>query len=526
MPFLSVELGGHRIKVVLLEKAGGGISILKEAVHSVPDSENSKALRVKFLKDFADQHGVHSRKISVAISDPAVITTKNTILPVMPAAELPSAILWHAKEEGSVNEENEFFNYEVVKEFSSDDTGKQCAVNYSVVNSKELDQYLTLFIRSGFEVTQVTTVPLDYTKILAGLGAGAAPKAVLDVGYNHTTLSIYQNGKMVFIRSLSFALGKARAALNDPLFLGAKYKTPEADQEIEKAFRTFGIPVEGSGSPEEPERAPQFWGLMRPLLEGLVRELRYSLTYFMSNFKEDKPASVFLAGHGAEIKGLDAFLAKELGMSGFNLLLPPKIQDKSAGASQDLALLGQFVGAVAGVFSGGEAVDFMPLKFRNLRIEKYQREVLMLVSIATAGLLAMSFVFAKMRTTYFEDRLKMDQRQLEALGKIAKVSQEFYPRFHLDNEIDRTSIPAERVLRLLGHILPPEIVLRSFVSDAEDRSLSLHISVELPEAQRHEAVRQLVKRLHETSFFSRLTETPEAEASGAFYKIEGEFRND
>ena len=521
MSFLSVELGGHRIKVVLLEKAGGVITILKEAVHSVPDSPNAKALRVRFLKDFVDQHGIHSRKVFLAISDPNVITTKSTILPVMPASEMALAIQWHAKEEGSVGEDQELFNYEVVKDFSGEDTGKQCAVNYSIVNPKELDQYLTLFIRSGFEVTQVTTVPLDYTRVLAGLTQETAPTAVLDVGYSHTTLSIYRHGKMIFIRSLSFALSKVRAALNDPLFLGTQYKGPGAEAEIEKAFQVFGIPVDGAAAPEDSGKSRQFWELIRPLLEGLVRELRYSITYFMTNLKEEKPASVFLAGHGAEIKGLEAFLAKELGMGGFNLLLPPKIQNKAAGAD----LVGQYVGAVAGVFSGGDAVDFMPLKFRNRRIEKYQREILMLITIAVAGFLAMAFVFAKMRTSYFEDRLKMDQRQLQSFGKIAQVSQEFYPRFHLDNEIDRTSIPAERVLRLLGHLLPPEIVLRSFMMDAEERQMSLRVSVELPADRRETAVRQFVKRLHETSFFSKVTEAPIEDLAG-LYKIEGEFRND
>ncbi len=78
----------------------------------------------------------------------------------------------------------------------------------------------------------------------------------------------------------------------------------------------------------------------------------------------------------------------------------------------------------------------------------------------------------------------------------------------------------------MGHLLPPEIVLRSFVMDAEVRSMSLSVSVELPEAQRNEAIRQFVKRLNETSFFSKVKESPEAETSGALYKIEGEFRDD
>jgi hypothetical protein len=62
--------------------------------------------------------------------------------------------------------------------------------------------------------------------------------------------------------------------------------------------------------------------------------------------------------------------------------------------------------------------------------------------------------------------------------------------------------------------------------DAEDRSMSLSVSVELPEAQRDEAIRQLVKRMKETSFFSKVTEAPAADASGALFKIEGEFRDD
>lgn len=522
MPFLSVEVESRRVRAVLLEKEGGTLTILKEAVMAVPATEDPKVAGMKFLREFVKKNKIATRKIYLTISNPDMIIIKNTLLPSMPSKEIVPAITWIAREESSLNGDCQLFNYEVVKEYAGDDTAQKLVVVYAIVNRKELDLCLTSLARAGFETVQVSAEPFDYAKILSCYGDGAVSQAILDVGYEHSTLAIYRHGKMIFIRTLGFSFAKVKAALNDPLFLGEMHRSPEADGEIEKAIRLFGIPTDSVPAGEGNTRGSQFFALMRPLGEGLVREIRYSLTYFMTNFKEEKPATLFLTGHAAEFKGLETFFAKELGMSTFNLLLPPKIRNKSEGAVTDPIVLSQCIGAVAGVFAGKEVVDFTPLDFKNLKLESLQRKFLMFASLILAGILATSLFFMNMQRGFLEDRFNLGKRQLLALGKVADFSLTAFPRYYLASEIDRATIPADKVLRLVAYLLPKEVVLKHFVLDSSRRRLDLEVAVMLSEAEKQDAVQGFVRRLKETSFFSTIG----MRSQGEFYRIEGEFRHD
>ena len=326
---------------------------------------------------------------------------------------------------------------------------------------------------------------------------------------------------MFFIRNLAFSFTKVKTVLNDPLFLGAMHRSPGADGEIEKAIRSFGVSTDVATAGDGDKRGPQFFELMRPLMEGFVREVRYSLTYFMKNFKEDMPAMLYLAGYGEEFRGLDPFLAKELGMETAKLLLPSKIQYKAGNTEEDPGVLSQCTGAVAGVFAGSNALDFTPLDFKNLKLESVQRKVLMLASVALVGLLAMALFFMKMQSSSFENRLNAGKRQLQVLGKVSDLSAAAFPRYYLASEIDRATVPADKLLRLLGYLLPEKVVLKRFVLDSSHRRMDLEVAALLPEAKKEAAVRDFAERLKETSFFSTVGMHPQ----GEFYGIEGEFRD-
>lgn len=522
MPFLSVEVESRRVRVVLLEKEGGTLVILKETVSGIPATEEPVIAITKFLREFVKQNRIATRKVYLTISDPDIVMVKNTLLPAMPAKEIVPAVTWVAREEGSANEEREFFNYGVVKEYEGEDTAKKLVAIYTVVDRKKLNQYLTFLARAGFEVVQVSAEPFDYAKILSCYGDGAAAQAVLDIGYDYSMLAIYQNGKMIFSRNLAFSFTKAKASLNDPLFLGTLHGSAEADGEIEKAMRLYGIPADGSPSAEKDPKGANFFALMRPLIEGLIREVRYSLLYFMTHYKEDKPATLFLTGHGAEVKGLEALFLKELGVSTFNLLLPTKIRSRLEGAAADPVTQSQYIGAVAGVFSGNEVVDFTPLDFKNRRLESLQRRLLMYTTLILAGLLATSFFFMNLQKAFFEDRLNLAKRHLGMLGKVAEVSSAVFPRYYLVSEIERAGIPADKVLRLLGYLLPEEMVIKHFLLEPSQRRLDLDVTVLRPEVEREAVVRDFVGRLQETAFFSSVNLRPQGDA----YRIEGEFRDD
>lgn len=526
MSFLSIELGKHRFKVLLLERAKDSLILQQDMSLTIMPSEDFNARVAAALREFIDRYDVTDRKVYLSISDPNVIALKNVTLPALHPAELIPALTWHAKEEGVLTEETLLFNYEVVKEFTGEDGAKKLSVTFSVVNRKLLENSFNVLSRLGLEVVQVSASPLNTSRVLANLGDASGSQMVLDLGYGASTVSIYKKGKLLFVRSLSFSYGKAKLSLSDPFFLGAKYRTPEADTEIEQAILTIGIPRDDSSSGGAGDRAAQFFGLMRPLLEGLVREIRYSLTYFMTNLKEDVPAILLLTGHATKFRDLDLYLSKELGLIVSNLQLPASVRFPQKDGSEDPVRLSQCVSAVAAVLPGPSAVDFMPYELKCRKSEAFQRGVLRLVSLGLAGSLVLLLFFVHFSTAVARDHMKIQRQYLQTFGEFAKASEGPFERYHLSRQLEEGTIPPEKVLRVLGHVIPAGLAIRQLTIDPADRTMILDIETSGVDEGGNPVVADVVRRLRDTRFFKSVHAEAVPGYAVSVYRIEGAFSDD
>ncbi len=525
MPFLSIELGKHQFKVLLLEREKDTLVVRHDLALIIPP-EFIKSKIPEALKDFIRRYDVTDHKVFLTLSDPNVITLKNAIFPLMPPSELVGAITWHAKEEGVLTEDAILFNYEAVKEFEDSDGTKKVAVTFSIVNRKLLEDSIRMLNRIGLEVLHVSAAPLNTPKVLAAMGDSLRSQMVLHLGYSSSTCMIYKKGKLLFIRQLSFSYEKIRLSLNDPLFLGAKFRTPEAEAEIEQAILTIGIPREEPSVGGGENRSAQFLGLTRPLLEGLVREIRYSLTYFMHNLNEEKPVVLFLTGHGTKFRGVDLFLGKELEMSVSSLKLPPMVRCAESAVTDDPIRFSQCISAVAGVLSGEKGVDFMPFELKKQKFEAFQRSVLKIASLTAVGICAMSFIFANLHGVFLRDRLKLGEKELLAFGAFTQASEKPFPKYHLTRELEKATIPPDKVLCLVGHLMPGGLAVRHFEVNSNNRSMLMDLETSGLDEGGNPMVEDLLERLRETGFFKKIDVKPVTGYSVSVYRFEGVFRND
>jgi Tfp pilus assembly PilM family ATPase len=523
--FLSIELGKHQLKVLLLEREKDALVVRRDLALIIPP-EFIKSKIPETIKEFIQQYDVTDRKVFLTLSDPSVITLKNAVFPLMPFSELVPAISWHAKEEGALTEDTVLFNYEIAKEFEDVESIKKVAVTFSIVNRKLLENSIRMLNRIGLEVLHVSSAPLDTPKVLAALGDQAQSKIVLHLGYSSSTCVIYKKGKLLFIRHLSFSYEKTRLSLNDPLFLGSKFRTPEAEAEIEQAIHTIGIPNEAFSAGSGESRATQFFSLLRPMLEGLVREIRYSTSYFMQNLNEEKPAVLFLTGHGTKFRGMDLFLGKELGISVTNLTLPPGVRCDQAGVVDDPVRLSQCVSAVAGVLPGEKSADFMPSELKKQKFETFQRSVLKMASLVAVGICAMSFIFTNLEGVFLRDRIRLGEKELLTFGAFAQASAKPFPKYHLTRELEKATIPPDQVLHLVGHLMPGGLAIRHFEVDSSKRSMAMDLETSGLDEGGNSMVEELLRRLRETGFFKHIDVKPVTGYSVSVYRFDGAFRND
>jgi len=527
MPFLSIELGKHRFKVLALERTKESLTVLHDLTLTVLPNEDFKARVTESLRDFIHRFGITDHKVFLTLSDPGVIMLRNTVLPVMASSEIVPALQWHAKEEGLFGDDAVLFNYEIVHEFIGADDAKKWAVTFSIVNKKLLDASMQLLAKLGLEVIQVTAAPLNTAKVLAGLGEPQNATVVLDLGFAGSTLAIYFKGKLLFLRTLSISYARVRSGLNDAVFLGPKFRTPDAEKEIDQAIATLQVPQDAQAAGGLDRSAGQFFSLLRPLLETLVREIRYSTNYFTANLRLREPQRCFLTGHATKLRGLSDYLSQELGMAVSKLPWPESVRFSEDAGECDAPRRDQCVSAVAGVLPGGSStVDFIPFEIKCRKAEAYQRSFLRVLTVVVASICLIAFLLMQFRIASLRDHVKIQEKYLSALGRFAEISQKPFVRFQLARMTEEGTIPPDKALRLIGHLIPAGLSLREWKLDSSERIMTFELETSGVDEDGNPMVTDFVRRLKETKFFKSIRVKPVAGYAVSVYRVEGVFSRD
>jgi type IV pilus assembly protein PilM len=125
------------------------------------------------------------------------------------------------------------------------------------------------------------------------LPIGVNNVAVLDIGHTMTTLSVMQNGKVIYTREQVF---------------GGKQLT----QDIQNRY---GLSYEEAGRAKKDQSLPDDYEteVLEPYLEALVQQAARSLQFFFSSSQFNEIDHILLAGGNANIPGLAKLIQQKLG---------------------------------------------------------------------------------------------------------------------------------------------------------------------------------------------------------------------
>lgn len=125
------------------------------------------------------------------------------------------------------------------------------------------------------------------------LPMGVSTVGILDIGHTMTTLSVMQNGKIIYTREQVF---------------GGKQLT----QDVQKRY---GMSYEEAGRAKKDGSLPEDFTaeVFEPYLEALVQQAARSLQFFFSSSQYNEIDHILLAGGNANIPGLARLLQQKLG---------------------------------------------------------------------------------------------------------------------------------------------------------------------------------------------------------------------
>ena len=309
MPFLSrnlvgVDIGARTIKVVSFRGSGGHYRL--ETAQAVPTGGEGRA---EALARVAKAGRLAGRKAATVLTE-SMVTARPLELPRMPEGELAEAVRWELGRDSAVPRDELVTDY-IYRGGAAQGGDEVSLVGFSAKKSDTL-ALIEDFSRAGLELSVIDTVPtaLHSAFSLSVEWEKGFNYAVLDIGETETTLIVFKDGAVEFIRQIHFGgsdITKSVAA--------ALHVSDDEAEEFKKSrgLAGYGAPAEAAGDEEAGLKA------VSSVVEGLCSEVRRTIEYFQAQFRAGPVSTLYLAGGTAKASGIDDFISETMGLLCFVL---------------------------------------------------------------------------------------------------------------------------------------------------------------------------------------------------------------
>lgn len=468
---VCIDFGYSFIKAVCLEARGNNYILLAYGLKEFQASQGTAEEIAACLRQILEENSITEKKVYLSISDPDRIFIKKLTLPQMPKDELLDASRWQLKGELPFSPDESVVDLEIVRQYSDSEDAKKVDLFCVFAKTEVIDKYVAALAACRLEPVKISSSVFNYGGILNALPANPRISATFDIGYSHSNIAIYQENKLSFIRSLDFSISKLSAALAGRLITD----NSKIEIDCEKArqlIQEHGIILDASTELGGGIKASQVIPLIRPLLEAVARELGGSLEYFKSEFGADIPELLYITGGGANLKNLDTYLSGELKIKIMKLPLPESIDLGNVDARKFFLSANQLSG-VLGLALPASGINLLPPEIRSRKSEFIQKFSLRIAAIAIGAVFVFSWCAINLQINDYKKRLRIARLHLQSVEEIKALKQAVDLKEDLIDKIRAGKVPAGGLLKLIGAVMPANIVLDEFDLDQAARSLRL-----------------------------------------------------
>lgn len=321
----GIDIGAGSIKVVRIADGKNPRLLSADIVELPLEPGPSDSLSVN-LRHLLLAHKISGKNI-VTLMPAKDLTIRSLSLPVMPLAELAEAVRWEAKRHVSYPLDSALVEYLILGEKKEGAVSKYDILLVAAERNTVVE-HLAPLREAGIEVTAVDANPLALRNILwLRKKADSANTLVVDIGAGKTEINIFKGGALRFSRCLESGGLDMTRAISDQLGLTLQ------DAEAVK------LKINALDEPGEDNAAV----LVRGRIDTLLMEIRRSVEYYKTTFREKGVEGTVLTGGVALMPGIGEYFSHELAG-------PVEIDQPFSGIACSQDLLDEF-GPVAPRFS-------------------------------------------------------------------------------------------------------------------------------------------------------------------------------
>jgi len=296
-PF-GLNIGIASIKAVWLSSLKEGFLLDASIISPAPpkgmlsESPLDEEEMARAIGTAVENAKIISKFVNVALPENQVYT-KVIEMPMLSDKELSSAIFWEAEQNIPVSLSSITLAWNVLKRPKKTIGNEKMHVLMVGAPTMLVNKYQKVLSMAGLHINALETELLSIIRALV-LSENFPPSIIINIGSVSTSLTIVQDGIMIFTYSIStggIAINRA---------ISADFGLTQIQAEEYK--KNYGISKEAFGG--------KIGKAIEPILNSILAEVKKSLVFYSEKYKNDKPIrQILLTGGSAKLLGIDLFFA-------------------------------------------------------------------------------------------------------------------------------------------------------------------------------------------------------------------------
>jgi len=290
----GVDIGAGSIKVVRVSP-GRHPRLLAAALVELPLDQASATAMSADLRYLQSKKKIGIRNV-VTLIPGKDLTIRSLTLPTMPLTELREAVRWEAKRHVSYPLDTALVEYLIVGEKMEGAVSKYDIVMIAAERGKVLEHLVPLD-EAGISVSVVDANALALRNVIRRREIqGDENILVVDIGAGKTEINIFKNGSLRFSRCIESGGMDMTRAVSDALGIGL----PEAE-EMKRSLNVL-----------TPPESDQAVAAVRVRLDALLMEIRRSVEYYKTTYREKGGEGAILMGGVSLMPGIQEYFSRSI----------------------------------------------------------------------------------------------------------------------------------------------------------------------------------------------------------------------
>ncbi len=291
----AVDAGTGSLKVVQI-KHGAKPEVVAAEIVEFPPESGAESLGAN-LRYLLSEKNIPFRNVITQMPGKD-LTIRSLSLPKMPLKELREAVRWEAKRHISYPLDTALVEYLITGEKREGQVDKYDLLLIAAEESK-VREYLAPFDEARIKVAAVDVNALALRNLLRlSMPSDGADTLVVDLGAGKTEINIFKAGHLRFSRCLETGGAEITRMVAD--HLGTTVKDAEAVK--------CGMNI--AAAPDQDKTA----AVIKSGLDALLMEIRRSIEYYKTTFREKNVERALLTGGTALMQGLPEYFSQSLGL--------------------------------------------------------------------------------------------------------------------------------------------------------------------------------------------------------------------